>query len=146
MNTKTIYIILAVIVVAFLGYYFLNNQTPTNQLPTNNSITDETNQEPVQNEPGDTLLPVSDDGYHTYTSDTYGFSIDYPKDWYWDATNPGQLFIMSPERKKIEGTDIEAPIDVVVSVYKSLKELPNNQDGLDFENWIEQISNDPGFV
>lgn len=81
MNTKTIYTILAVVTVVILGYYFINNQTSTNQLPINNFITDE-----VINEPGDTSSPVSDDGYLTYTSDAYGFSIDYPKNWHWNAT------------------------------------------------------------
>ncbi|MBU1092204.1 hypothetical protein KJ836_00795 [Patescibacteria group bacterium] len=54
MNTKTIYTILAVVVIAILGYYFINNQTPTNQLPINNNTDEPTTTEPIQNEPGDT--------------------------------------------------------------------------------------------
>ena len=92
MNTKTIYAILAVIVIAFLGYYFINNQSPTSQLPINNNTDEPTVTEPVQNEPGDTVPPVASDEYLTYVNNAYGFSVDYPKDWYWNATAEIQDF------------------------------------------------------
>ena len=147
MNAKTIYTILAVIIVGFLIYYSLNN-TSTQQAPINNSVTDElTTNESVQNESGNTSSSIresSSDGYFMYANDSYGFSIDYPKDWYWDATSSGQLLLTSDIGAVRKGWEV--PYDIVVNIYKSPSELPNNPDRLDFEGWIGQISEDPTFT
>ncbi|MEA1909809.1 MAG: hypothetical protein U9M89_02205 [Patescibacteria group bacterium] len=82
MNTKTIYTILAIVVIAILGYYFINNQ-PNVSLP---GITDNiTDQQPINNtvENNDSVT----DGYALYTNSNYGFSLEYPSHWYYDATS-----------------------------------------------------------
>ena len=144
MNTKSIYTILAVIVIVFLGYYFINNQTSTNQLPINNNTDKPITPESVQNESESPSLSVNDDGYFTYANKHLGFSIDYPKDWYWDATNQNKLLLTSDIDAVIEGWEV--PYDVAVNIYKSSSELPNNPDKLDFEGWIGQIAEDPTFT
>ena len=149
MNTKIIYTILAVVAVAIFGYYFINNQTPDSQLPINNSNTYKVPNEPVLNEPDDPSSLVSGDGYRTYTSDAYGFSIDYPKDWYRSVNKYSvSLSLASPERQSaLDVGTINRVCDICIKVYNSAEELPNNQDSkLNFEDWISQLSEQYGFI
>lgn len=80
MNKRTIFWIVAIIVGAALIYYFMNN----------NPATDEIANQPVANETTNTDTStqnqVPDDGYLTYTNNTFGFSMNYPSTWHWNAT------------------------------------------------------------
>jgi len=148
MNTKTIYIILAIVLVGALSYYFLS-QPATNQLPSsddaNSSVSDEAQDEvDYTNSTSGSVSDVGEGDYLTYVSEDYGFSIDYPKDWYWDATTAGKLIIMSYETKQALDLGQEAPVEVGVNTYRSVNSLPNNSNKLSLEEWINWSSqNDP---
>jgi len=102
MNTKTIYIILAIVLVGALSYYFLS-QPATNQLPAsddaNSSVSDEAQDdssdviENLQNQINDLQEQLSSkdqqsgssvsnsNDYETYTNSEFGISFDYPNSY-----------------------------------------------------------------
>ncbi len=77
--------------------------------------------------------------WSTYTSEEYGFSVNFPSSWSVEEDSHGRpyLFFTSPERAEategVEGTVIDARI----AVYANSEDLPNNDDGLSFETWLE---------
>ncbi|MDD5040316.1 MAG: Ig-like domain-containing protein [Patescibacteria group bacterium] len=80
--------------------------------------------------------------WETYTNDTLRYSIKYPSNWIvnLDYINDGSLYILSPDRQeRMNAKQIVRIFDVMVKVYKSASELPNNStERLSFEDWINQ--------
>lgn len=154
-------IILLIAILGFGGYYFFQqNNEPKNM--GNNLVLDQGNS--TQNQISNNLsnsLPstnntvgdtdsnnINTDTYLTYTNEAYGFSIQYPKNWFWDATYAGNLFLTSPGRQKdVDAGKMVRVCDICLKAYKLSAELPNNQDSKSsFEDWISQLSGNYGFI
>ncbi len=97
----------------------------------------------------DTVVGNTSD-WQTYENGELNYSIKYPSDWNLDTEyiSQGSLYILSKERQqKLDAGEIVRVFDVLVEVYKSSSELPNNSiELLSFENWIEQEADTYGFT
>jgi len=80
--------------------------------------------------------------WNIYKNEKYGFSFEYPSDWILEEDSHGRPFVLltSPERKiaaqDAEGDEIVV-IDARIKTYSSFKDLPNNTEGLNFEDWLK---------
>lgn len=158
---KYLWIVVLVVVLGFGGYYFFQQNNALEDID-NDLMLDQVNS--TQNQISNNLsnsLPstnntvgntdsnnINTGTYLTYTNEAYGFSIQYPNNWFWDATYAGNLFLTSPGRQKdVDDGKIVRVCDVCLKAYKLSAELPNNQDSkLSFEDWISQLSENYGFT
>ena len=87
-----------------------------------------------------TAIDTSD--WLTYENEEYGYSIKYPSDWLFNSEfiDNGDLYILTPERQaKMDAGKMVRIFDVLVKVYRSISELPNNsKKQLSFDDWINQ--------
>ena len=70
--------ILAVVVLAGIGYYFLNQNFQNQKDDLQSQITDLQNQAQTS----ESVSSVDTSDWKTYTNDTLGFSIKYPKEYF----------------------------------------------------------------
>lgn len=87
----------------------------------------------------ETEMSTTDTQWSTYTSEKYGFSVNFPKDWDVEEDTHGRPYVLftSPERAEAGQVINPVMIDARIIVYTSSEDLPNNEDGLSFETWIE---------
>ena len=79
----------------------------------------------------------SGEWWSTYTNEKYGFSINFPSTWSVKEDSHGRpyVYFSSPGRAENQEDD-PVMIDARIITYSSSEDLPNNDDGLSFENWI----------
>jgi len=88
------------------------------------------------------VIEIPGGAWNIYTNEKYGFSFEYPSDWFLEDDSHGRPYVLltSPERKiaaqNAEGDEIVV-IDAKITTYNSYKDLPNNKDGLNFESWLK---------
>lgn len=80
--------------------------------------------------------------WSSYASTSYGFSFEYPKSWTLEEDTHARPYVLltSPERREAgEGAEGDQMIliDAKIRVYPSNEDLPNNDEGLSFEQWID---------
>lgn len=82
---------------------------------------------------------ASNQQWSTYTSEKYGFVVNFPSMWSVeeDSHERPYIFFTSPERAEADQEEDPIVIDARIIVYATAEELPNNDDGLSFENWIK---------
>lgn len=80
--------------------------------------------------------------WSTYTNEDFGFSLELPSAWTAEEDPQGRpyVFFTSPERieasKDVEG-DQAVKIDARIKIFESSKDLPNNSNDLELEEWLE---------
>lgn len=77
--------------------------------------------------------------WSTYTSEEFGFSVNFPSTWDVEEDAQGRPYVSftSPERTGGTEGDQMIKIDAQIKVYSDTEDLPNNAEDLSFEEWIE---------
>ncbi len=93
------------------------------------------------------------DNAQYFLSDDLGFSLQYPADWLINEEYEaeGLVCLISQEHQdKMNDPELEGvPFNmclVDVKEYQELTDLPNNKEGLSFEEWIDIKANDYLFI